>query len=111
MFRVFLFKCPDACTGDRCSVQSSVHLEETVKYEGPGGARNKILVMFRNNKGIRNGLNLVSECKDAEDKSGKAARRTVLILVDDIYRIQAQSAIVDVAPITLQLLLGCPDKE
>lgn len=106
MFRVFLFKCPDACTGDRCSVQSSVHLEETVKYEGPGGARNKILVMFRNKKGIRNGLNLVSE-----DKSGNAARRTVLILVDGIYRIQAQSAIVDIAPITLQLLLGCPDKE
>ena len=58
--------------------------------------------MFRNNKGIRNGLNLVPEYKEAEDKSGKAARRTVLILVDDIYRIKAQSAIVDTAPITLQ---------
>lgn len=66
--------------------------------------------MFRNNKGIRYGLNLVSECKEAEDKSGKAARRTVLILVDAIYRIQAQSAIV-IAPITLHLLLGSPGKE
>lgn len=66
--------------------------------------------MFRNNKEIRNGLNLV-KCKEAKDKSGKAARRTVLILVDAIYRIQAQSAIVDIAPITLQLLLGSPDKE
>lgn len=66
--------------------------------------------MFRNNKRIRYGLNLVSECKEAEDKSGKAARRTVLILVDAIYRVQAQSAIVG-APITLQLLLGSPGKE
>lgn len=53
----------------------------------------------------------MSECKEAEDKSGKAARRTVLILVDAIYRIQAQSAIVATAPITLQLLLGSPGKE
>lgn len=59
--------------------------------------------MFRNNKGIRYGLNLVSECKEAEDKSGKAARRTVLILVDAIYRIQAQSAIVAMH----QLLCSC----
>lgn len=67
--------------------------------------------MFRNNKGLRYGLNLVSECKETEDKSGKAARRTVLILVDAIYRIQTQSVIVDLAPITLQLLLGSPGKE
>lgn len=46
----------------------------------------------------------MSEFKEAEDKSGKAARRTVLILVDAIYRIQTQSAIVATAPITLQLL-------
>lgn len=46
-------------------------LEDTGKYEDPG-ARHKILAMFRNNKGIRYGLNLVSECKEAGEKSGKA---------------------------------------